>query len=245
MTVITFGSLAGAGARTLGPKVAQRLQADYVDRFILTNVARQVGATVEALHQREERPPTRGERFSRLLQRILERSAVTGAGGDPYFGPGVAAFLTEEYEDLPQPTITRGHEIEDEKYIEAVRTVIREMAASGNVVFVGRGAHLILKDVPGVLRVGLVAPLEDRIKIIMKREKLDEEQARKTVLARDKAREYYIKRFFNIDQPDHPELYNLVINTSKVDEDYAVDMIVSAWKAQEDERLNPKVGVPV
>lgn len=245
MTVITLGSLAGAGARTLGPKIAQKLNADYVDRFILTNVARQVGATVEALHQREERPPTRGERFSRLLQRILERSAVTGAGGDPYFGPGVAAFLTEEYEDLPQPTITRGHEIEDEKYIEAIRKVMRDMAASGNVVFVGRGAHIILKDVPGVLRIGLVAPLEDRVTIIMKRERLnDREQARKTVLARDKARAYYFKRFFNIDNPDHPDLYHLVINTSKVDEDYAANLIVDAWKALDDGQLKPKVGSP-
>ena len=106
MTVITMAALAGGGSRSLGPVVAQRLGADYVDRLILTNVARHVGATVEALHQREERAPTRGERFSRILQRILERSAVSGAGGDPYFGPSVAAFLTEEYEDLPRPTIT-------------------------------------------------------------------------------------------------------------------------------------------
>ena len=62
MTAITFGGLAGAGARSLGPLVAQRLEADYVDRLILTDVARHVGATVEALHQREERPPTTGER---------------------------------------------------------------------------------------------------------------------------------------------------------------------------------------
>ena len=95
MTVIALGGLSGGGARTLGPIISQKLETDYVDRLILRDVAREVGATVEALHQREERPPTRGERFSRLLQRILERSAVTGAGGDPYFGPGVAAFLTE------------------------------------------------------------------------------------------------------------------------------------------------------
>ena len=95
MAVVAMGGLAGAGARALGPLVAERLGADYVDRLILTSVARHVGATVEALHQREERPPTRGERLSRVLQRILERSAVPGAGGDPYFGPGVAAFLTD------------------------------------------------------------------------------------------------------------------------------------------------------
>ena len=196
MPVITMGGLAGGGARILGPLVARRLQADYVDRLILADVARHVGATVEALHQREERPPTRGERFSRILQRILERSAVTGASGDPYFGPGVAAFLTEEYEDLPQPIITRGHELEDEKYIEAVRKVIGELGADGNVVMVGRGSYVIMRDNPDVLRIGVVARLEDRIATTMERERLDWERAESTVLARDNARDYYFKRFF-------------------------------------------------
>ncbi|HBJ33018.1 MAG TPA: hypothetical protein DDY93_16820, partial [Dehalococcoidia bacterium] len=86
MAIITMGGLSGGGARALGPLVAEKIRADYVDRLILADIARHVGATVEALHQREERPPTRGERFTRILQRILERSAVTGAGGDPYFG---------------------------------------------------------------------------------------------------------------------------------------------------------------
>ena len=201
MSVITLGGLSGGGARLLGPMVAEKLGADYVDRLILTDVARQVGATVEALHQREERPPTRGERFSRVLQRILERSAVTGAGGDPYFGPGIAAFLTEEYENLPRSTITRGHELEDQPYIDALRKVMRELAAAGDVIFVGRGAHIILKDVPNVLRVGVIAGMEDRVIRIMERERLDRAQAEKTVMERDEAREYYFKRYFDIDSP--------------------------------------------
>lgn len=240
MTVITLGGLSGGGARTLGPIVSQRLEADYVDRLILRDVAREVGATVEALHQREERPPTRGERFSRLLQRILERSAVTGAGGDPYFGPGVAAFLTEEYEDLPQPTITRGHELEDEKYIEGIRKVVLDMASNGNVVFVGRGSFVILQDVPNALRIGIVASEEYRIKTIMERERRTEEEALKTIRARDEARAYYFKRFFEIDNPDDPELYHFVINTSEVSEEYAVNLITQASQAMQDGSLTGK-----
>lgn len=240
MTVITLGGLSGGGARTIGPIISQKLETDYVDRLILRDVAREVGATVEALHQREERPPTKGERFSRLLQRILERSAVTGAGGDPYFGPGVAAFLTEEYEDLPQPTITRGHELEDEKYIEGIRKVVRDMASNGDVVFVGRGSFVILEDVPNVLRIGIVASLEYRIKTIMDRERLTEEEAAKTIQARDDARAYYFKRFFDIDNPDDPGLFHMVINTSEVSEDYAVDIILQACAAMQEGRLTGK-----
>ena len=242
MAVITLSGLTGGGARALGPIVAQMTGADYVDRLILASVAREVGATVEALHQREERPPTRGERFSRVLQRILARSAVTGAGGDPYFGPGIPTFLTEEYEDATQPTITRGHELEDEKYFEAITNVIRDLAAQGNVVIVGRGANVILRDVSSVLRVGVVARLEDRIRVLMAREQLDDEQARSTIEARDQARALHFSQAFGLEVPDSPELYHLVINTSDVDLDYAAELVIAANNALQNGSLLPKVG---
>ena len=243
MTIIALGGLSGGGARVLGPAVAQALGADYVDRLILTDIARHVGATVEALHQREERPPTRGERISRLLQRILERSAVTGAGGDPYFGPGVAAFLTEEYEDIPQSTITRGHELEDDRYIEGVQKAVTEMAEGGNVVFVGRGAYVILRDMPNVLRVGIEARLEDRITTIMARERIAHDDAATVIVERDNARGYFFKKFFDLDNPDDPSLFHFVINTSDVGQDYAVKLIVEACQALQEGNLGPaKVG---
>ena len=231
MTVIALGGLTGAGARTMGPALAERMGADYVDRLILTNVARHVGATVEALHQREERPPTRGERFTRFLQRVLERSAVTGAGGDPYFGPGVAAFLTEEYEDLPEPTVTRGHELEDEKYIEGVQLAINDMATDENIVMVGRGCYYILKDAPNVLRVGIEAHIDDRIATIAERERLSLDEAVSTVAARDQARLYFFNRFFDIEDPDAPEFFHFVINTSLIGQEYGIKMILDAADA--------------
>ena len=242
MAVITMGGLTGGGGRLLGPMVAQRLGADYVDRLILTNAARDLGATVEALHQREQRPPTMGERLGGVLQRILERSALTGAGGDPYFGPGAMAFLTEEFEDLPQPTITKGHELEDEKYIAAMRNVMKELASSGNVVIVGRGGPVILGDDRKVLRVGVVARLEDRVTRIMERERVDRAEAAKTVDARDRARADYYKRYFGIDDPEDPELYHLVLNTSDMDLEYSTEVVVQARLALDEGRLPAKAG---
>ena len=244
MTVIAMGGLSGGGGRSLGPLVAQRFGYDYVDRLILTNLASEVGATVEALHQREERPPTRGERFSRILRRVLESSAVTSTGGDPYFGPGAAAFLTDEYEDLPQTPITIGHELEDEKYIQAVRKVVSDLAAADNVVIVGRGAYIILKDTPGVLRVGTVARLEDRIATIMGRESIGRKEAENVISARDMARSHSFERFFGIDQPDRPDLYHIVINTSEVSLEYATEIIVQAVSAFESGKLSAKA-VPI
>ena len=241
MAVVTLGGLTGGGGRLLGPVVAERLDADYVDRLILTNAARRIGATVEALHQREERAPTRGDRFLALLQRILERSAVAGVAGDPYFGPGPMAFLTQEFDELPRQPITRGHELEDEQYIQAMRDVMVRLADQGNVVIVGRGGSIILRDRPEVLRVGTVARLEDRIARIMERDRLTREQAERTLMDRDQARAHYYKRYFGIDNPDDPDLYHLVVNTSDVDTGYACDLVVEACHALEDGRLPNRV----
>ena len=242
MSVITLGGMAGGGARNLGPLLAERIGADYVDRIFLSNVAKELGSTVDALHQREERPPSRSERWLGVVQRILERTAVTGAGGDPYFGPGVAAFLTEEYEDIPQPTITRGHELEDDQYIEAIHNTMRVMAEEGDVVFVGRGGHVILNDVPNALRVGIIAHHEDRVRTIMKREKLSRQQSEEIILNRDQAREYYFRKFFDLSDPDRSDLYHISINTSEVSLEFGVDLIVSALDALKDGRITGPVG---
>ena len=38
MSVVTLGGMSGGGARTLGPLIAEELNADYVDRIFLTQL---------------------------------------------------------------------------------------------------------------------------------------------------------------------------------------------------------------
>ncbi|HJO59882.1 MAG: cytidylate kinase-like family protein [SAR202 cluster bacterium] len=237
MYTITLGGMSGGGARDIGPIVAKKLEADYVDRIFLSNIAKDVGATVEALHQIEEKLPTRSEKWIHVVQRLLERSAVTGSAGDPYFGPGITALLTEEYEDIPQPTITRGHEVEDDVYIEALESTMKEMAADGDVVFIGRGGHVILKDMPNVLRVGVVASFEDRIKTLMTREAIDKDKAIVTLEQRDQARKYFFKKYFDLDEPDNPNLFHFTINSSEISINYAAEMVIQNLNSFADGRM--------
>ena len=231
MSVITLGGLAGGGARILGPVIAEQLNADYLDRIFLSNVAKDLGTTVSALHSREERAPTRSQRWLGVVQRILERSAVSGTGGDPYFGPGVAAFLTEEYEDIPGTSIHSDHNLQDEDYIASIQSTMKDIAFEGNVVFVGRGGHVILKDVPNVLRVGVVAHYEDRISTVMKRENLSEEDAVGTIRGRDEARAHYFRKFFELDDPDRGDLFHFTVNTSEMTQEYCVKLIIDGLNA--------------
>jgi cytidylate kinase len=237
MSAVILDGPTGGGGRLIGPLIAKDLGYDYVDRLVLTEAARHVGATVEALHEREEKVPSRADQFSTLLQRMLERSASVSLGTDPYFGVGGMAFLTEEYDNLGSRVITRSNEVQDDLYVEAVSKVITGLADEGNVVIVGRGGPIILSGRNDVLRVGLVASLEDRISKMMKVWDLNFDDSKSLISKRDEARSYYIKRYFGVDNPDAAEMYHMVINTSFIGEEYLRNLIVEASKLLKEGRL--------
>ena len=132
-------------------------------------------------------------------------------------------FIRPEPE-IPDKTKDQIQYIDGLKFVE----VINEISDSGNSVIVGRGAHIILKDYEDVLRIGLVSEIEDRIKIISERENCDLTEAESRLNNRDKARQIYFERYFNLSDPDDIRHYDFMINTSKITEEYATEMIVDA-----------------
>ena len=230
MPVITFNGPVGAGSFEIGPRVAHRLGLDYVDRLILAEKARRIGATVEAVATKEKRVGDLRDRITRFIQTTLERSALSGTGSEPYFGPGLDILLTREYSEIPDEPITSAHQLEDKHFLDVTKAVILDLARAGNVVINGRGSNMILKDMPGVLHVGLVAHLDTRVRTIMRREHLDEKEARAFAIREEKARLRYFQRFFGID-PNHPSHYHLMLNMDNVSIDAAVDIVVAAAKA--------------
>ena len=94
--------------------------------------------------------------------------------------------------------------------------MVNELSQVGNVVIVGRGASIILKDDQDTLKIGMVADKSERINRISQRYKVDSEKAELIIDTRDKARQVNFKNMFGIDDPDSPNIYDVVINTSKV-----------------------------
>lgn len=226
MSVITIGGLSGGGGRKIGPLLAKDLNFDYVDRLILTNASKSINASVNAVSQIEERPKTFGERFSAKLQKILDTAAITSSNIDPYFGPYLTSYLTEEFENVNSKTFLENpHEIDEHMLFESINKTIHELSESGDIILVGRGAHIILKDNPKALRVGIISNWEDRINNIMEREKVDKKTAEEKILNRDQSRRDYFKRFFEIDNPDDPKHYHIVINASDMSNQRAIDAI--------------------
>lgn len=227
MPVVTINGQIGSGGPEVGLQVAHHLHADYVDRLILAEAAKRIGATVQAVAGKESEVTRRRDRLGRFLQNVLERSAMSGAGGEPYFGPGVDVLLSRDYYAEDQEPITLAHEVDDDKYIEVTTAVVEDLAKEGNVVIVGRAANVILKGAPGVLHVGTVAPLEHRIHTIMEREHLEYEDAQLFVEEHETARKAYFTKFYDVDTDD-PNMYHLIINMADLKVETAGEMIAHA-----------------
>ncbi len=112
-------------------------------------------------------------------------------------------------------------------YCRAVELVMKEWAAKGNVVIVGRAGQVILRDQPGVLHVRVVAPLEVRAERIARAHAISLESARAQIEASDKFRRHYLKRFYHV-LWDDPDLYDLVVNTGRMTPAAAAEMIIEA-----------------
>ena len=227
MAVVTVNGQTGSGGLEVAVRVARLLEADYVDRLILAEAARRVGATIEAVEQKELRKLGLRDRIARFIQIMLERSAMSGAGGEPYFGPGIEVLLARQYPEMSEDPITTEQELDDTRFIEVTKAVINELADEGNMVIVGRGSNVILKDRPGVFHAGFVAPLELRIRDIMRREHLSWQEAEKYTLDYEKARVGFFKKFFKLN-PDDPNLYHMMINLGYIDTRTAAEMVAHA-----------------
>lgn len=228
MPVVTLNGPIGSGGREVGRRVAHHLHADYVDRLILAEAAKRIGATVQAVAGKESLVARRRDRVGRFLQNMLERSAMSGAGGEPYFGPGIDVLISRDYyTDTADEPITLSHEVDDKKYIEVTSSVVKDLAEGDDVVIVGRASNLILKDHPAALHVGIVAPMELRVHTIMEREHMDEEEAAKFVEEHERARKAYYEKFYSVD-PDDPSYYHLLINTGGLKVNTAGEIVAHA-----------------
>ena len=170
MPVITINGPSGSGAVTIGEMVSQQMELSFVDRMVTVQAAKIVGKPVGALVDKEQRVVRFRDRLGQFLQNMLERSAMSGVSGEPYFGRGLDSLPPETYAELAGETSVTAVKVDDKAFIDATTKVLKDMNQKGNVVIIGRGANIILAGTPGVMHVGLMAPLEVRVQTLMQLE---------------------------------------------------------------------------
>ena len=112
----------------------------------------------------------------------------------------------------------------NEKIFLVQSQVIKEVAAEGPCVIVGRSANYVLQDNPNVINVFLQGDLEDRVKRANDTYGQDAEGAEALVVKTDKRRANYYN-YFTGGKWGKAENYDLILNTSRMDLDKIVEVI--------------------
>ena len=116
------------------------------------------------------------------------------------------------------------------KIASAQFDAIRKLADEGDGIFVGRCADYVLRTRDDVVRVFIKADMPFRIKTIMERKNLNEDQAKKLIKEVDKDRSSYYKYYTDQIWGDC-EYYDLCIDSSRTGVDGAVQVIKSYIEA--------------
>ncbi len=113
------------------------------------------------------------------------------------------------------------------RFLHSIQAAIYDCARKGQMVIVGRGGQVLLKNVPGTLHVRIFALFDLRVKRLVESEGIDEKHAVRTLQQSDHDSAGYMHSFFNADWND-ASLYDLLINTEKLSPATAVQLIIES-----------------
>jgi hypothetical protein len=202
MTLVTLSSSYAAGGSQLGPRLAERLHVPFLDRAITSEVAERLAVDLVEAEAHQDQV---GGLLSRVVRRLAPLGAAFGAAPE---GP-----------------------LEEEAYVQATEATVRAHADAGDAVILGRSGALILKDHPQALHVRLDGPKERRVAQAVALLGVDRTTAERQLAETDRAREAYAQHFYRADVRD-PALYHLVIDTTVIGLDAALELIVLAAAAR-------------
>jgi cytidylate kinase len=112
-------------------------------------------------------------------------------------------------------------------YLAYIQAALTERVSRDNVVYHGLAGHLLLWQIPGVLKVRITADLEKRVANEMLREGISAREARAIILEDDRQRRKWTQSLHGFD-PWDSSLYDLVIRIDHLSVDDAVDFICEA-----------------
>ena len=98
------------------------------------------------------------------------------------------------------------------------------------MVYHGHAGHLLLTEIPKVLKIRILAETEDRIAFLQQQKNVSREQALLDIENEDKNRSHWTRYLYKMDVND-PKLYDIVINIGNLTIDNACEIICLAAKS--------------
>ena len=198
-TIITIGRQFGSGGREIGKRLADELGIEFYDKELLSRAAKDSKICKELFETHDEKPTN-----SFLYSLVMDTYSM--------------GFASGSVNEMPL----------NHKIFLAQFDAIKKIAEEGPCVLVGRCADYILKNDPYVISVFFYSDIEERIKWSIEEYQVPAKQAKKIVQEKDAQRARFYE-FYTNQKWGNARNYTLMINTSKMSTDEAVQLLASFY----------------
>lgn len=199
--VITIGRQFGSGGRMIGELVAKELGISYFDRRLIDETAEKSGLSAAYIRANEEKLPNE----------TLFGSASFGGVFSPYT-PYVP------YSNLDKMYFTQSE-------------LIRQLAAKGPCVIIGRCANFVLKDYPETFSLFIHASRKSRVARIIRRYNVEPELAVSELTKVDKHRSNYYS-YYTDGKWGHVRGYHMTLDSMRLGLEDTAKVIVDIYRNQ-------------
>lgn len=192
--IITVGRQYGSGGRRLAKMLSEHFNIPLYDKDLINRVSEETGIAGEFFKKVDEQPSD--SFFSMILNSFSYGNSCNCA--DSVLS-GNSLFCMQS-------------------------KVIRNIAAEGDCIFVGRCADYILRDREDVLSIFVTADLDDRVKRVAEYEGISEQSAKDVIEKADKTRAAYYN-FYTEKRWGRGSSYDICLNSSKISLEQCMDII--------------------
>ena len=203
--VITINRELGSGGRTVGRKLAEKLNVPFYDKSLINELKKKFNLDTEQI---EKLKSGKSDWWREFINSAL------------YLGQGM-----NELWYYQRMTGKEGFLVTSSDMFNQDKEILTRVAEEESCVIAGRSGFSVFANHPNHLSILIQAPLEHRIQRIMTKQELSRDEAEKVIKKVDEMRENYVKKYSGTSRYDTRN-YDLVINMEGKTEDEAVDLIL-------------------
>ena len=163
--IITINRELGSGGRTVGRKLAEKLNVEYFDKAVIKALEERYNLTAEQIEHLKGQETGWWEQFKRKM-----------------------TFSDSEY-DLNQTNI------ETEDVFRAETQILKALAKDQSCVIAGRTAFYMFREHPNHLNIFIQSSMPCRMARVAREQNMSKEEARMVIEKVDKMRENYVQEF--------------------------------------------------
>ena len=205
--VITINRELGSGGRTIGEKLAQRLNVPFFDKAIVQGLKEKYELTTEEIERLKGQKHNWWADFKRSLK-IMPSYA--------------APQIISSKDAIPDFLIT-------DDIFQTETEILKGIADDESCVIAGRSGFFVFRDHPNHLSILIQASLEYRISRLVEKRGISREEAQSIIKEVDTGRENYVKKYTGTSRYDTLN-YDIVLNADEHTEEEIVELILQYIK---------------